>query len=331
MFHEGGRSNPRNNPLKLSMKPSQKSGKSMTVPSLSSNSPNINSVPTWEQQMASLNESRRKELYAEIVLAASIPPHPNVIQILAFSRSPLCIVMEYMTGGSVMELVYGLTKRQIPSVSKKLLIIIKACCGLQHLTQNGLHHRDIAARNILMGHYEDVIDEGTLVKITDFGMSRKKESGNMRQKTRSDDGPYKWMAPESIQRKEYNEKTDVYMFGITMWEIMYGQEPYPMDDAINVAMKVCMKGERPHFEWDLPLGMKTVIRKCWAQDPVQRPDFKSILSKLEQLEQGMYARERVASVLGSPDADGVATEDARNKIEGQAYAEICIESAADDT
>ena len=269
--------------------PSMNGYKSRTATSFGqhlSPSPNTTSphgVPSLDSQKSSMSSEQRKELYAEIALATSMPPHANVVRIHAFCQEPPCIVMEYMTGGSVMNLVYGLSDKPVPGIPEKLLILIKACSGLKHLTRNGLHHRDIAARNILMGHYVDNIDESTLVKITDFGMTRNEKTGKSAQKTKSDDGPYKWMAPESIQRKEYNEKTDVYMFGITMWEIMYGQEPYEHLDPINAAMNVCMKDERPDFLWDLPPGLKTLIKKCWDKDPEQRPTFDNVCKRLVRM------------------------------------------------
>merc|ERR1712242_471350 len=116
-------------------------------------------------------------------------------------------------------------------------------------------------------------------------MSRKHEdSGGINQKTTMTAGPYKWMAPESIQDKVYNEKTDVYMFGSTIWEIMYGKEPWEDHDPINVAMKVCMKEERPEFEWRLARGLKELIEKCWETDPEQRPTFDDIFNRLVRIQ-----------------------------------------------
>ena len=220
--------------------------------------------------------------FTEHTLTATLPQHPNVMRIDAFCKNPLCVVMEYMNGGSVRDLVYGMTKKVNPSPSEKLVILIKACCGLKHLTRNGLHHRDIVAKNILIGHYEDEIDEKTLVKITGFGIARK--TMDSLEDTKDNGGPIKWMAPESIQKKEYNEKTDVYMFGITMWEIMYGQEPYENVEAVNVAMNVCMKDERPDFLWDLPPGLRELIEKCWDKDPEQRPTFEELGKELERVQ-----------------------------------------------
>eukprot|EP01083_Nonionella_stella_P282378 960886_1 len=189
-----------------------------------------------------------------------------------------------MAGGSVQKLVYGQTNKPIPSVIEKLIILVKACFGLAKLTEYKLHHRDIAARNILLGKYEGKIDSDTAVKITDFGMIRLDGGIDNDNKTKNTTGPCKWMAPESIKHKIYNEKTDIYMFGITIWEIMYGREPYQDIDALNAAMNVCMKNERPEFLWNLPLGMKTLIKHCWDKDTNVRPIFKEVARKLEAIQ-----------------------------------------------
>merc|ERR1719192_1123652 len=122
-------------------------------------------------------------------------------------------------------------------------------------------------------------------------MSREHEDiGGINQKTVQVAGPYKWMAPESIQDKVYNEKTDVYMFGSTIWEIMYGKEPWEEYDDVNVAMRVCMNDERLDFPWDLPPGLESLIRACWDKDPEKRPTFSAMSKSLRKIQMAMLAK-----------------------------------------
>merc|ERR1712228_378148 len=275
-------------------------------------------------QVKSVDDEQYKELYAEIMSTTSIPPHPNIIRINGFCRKPLCIVMEYMAGGSVQKLVYGLSNKPIPSVSEKLVILIKSCSGLKNLNEFKLHHRDVAARNILLGEYEKVIDAGTNVKITDFGMTRKDDENVEIQKTKNEHGPFKWMAPESIKEQKYNEKSDVYMFGITMWEIMYGRAPYEHLDDINTAMNVCVKNERPEFLWDLPFGLETLIKCCWDKDPNERPTFKEVAKRLNVI------KKRVQYELDDfRKMDVMIEADIHKKeIESQIYAEKYMDTTS---
>ena len=103
---------------------------------------------TTNQVLAITNDERYKELVSEIQVTADTPTHPNIMRITGLCREPLCVVMEYMAGGSVQKLGYGLTKRPIPSIAEKFVILIKSCYGLLQLTKFNMHHRDVAARNI---------------------------------------------------------------------------------------------------------------------------------------------------------------------------------------
>ena len=241
-----------------------------------------------------IDDETEKELFAEIVLASQIPYHPNIVKIIGFCRQPLCVVMDYMRGGSVRRLVYGelSSYRKAPGLTEKLTILVKAASGLEHLHKQHVIHRDIAARNILLGHFGiEGITQETAVKVSDFGMARKMDLEDdpqtrqqQQQQTITQVGPLKWMSPESIKDHMYSPKTDVYMWGITMWEIMYGQEPYPDTDALNAAMKVVMQGDRPPFLWPLPEELEDLMTKCWDKSPEKRPDFETIRRTLKGIQ-----------------------------------------------
>ena len=232
------------------------------------------------------NSENYKELYSEIVLASKIRYHPCIIKIFGVCKHPLSVIMEHLGGGSIKTIVYGEhVSKPEPSNIEKLIILLKASNGLKVLNEEyNITHRDIAARNILISDYN--INAGitmeTMVKISDFNMSRKNEHNNI-QKTDNNIGPIKWMSPESLKDSIYNEYTDVYMFGITMWEIMYGEEPYKFETTIDIMMRVITKDYRPQFKWPLPYGLEHLITLCWNKDINIRPDFKTILSKLDEV------------------------------------------------
>eukprot|EP01083_Nonionella_stella_P057306 150489_1 len=245
-------------------------------------------------------ETRSKEMIAEIVLASSMPMHQNVVEIFGYIQSPFGVVMSYLAGDSVQKYVYRVYKKEnesIPSIVEILIMLRKAAGGLRFLHDYGLCHRDIACRNILLGAiHNNRIESSTEVRISDFGMTRELTETNnddFTQKTQSTFGPLKWMAPESIKAREYSKKSDVYMFGITMWEMFYGMEPYPGKTTGNVAISVVTKGQRPEIINDpqkyrhvtMPQAYLELMEHCWARQPEHRPVFVDIIQTLTQIEE----------------------------------------------
>jgi len=162
------------------------------------------------------------------------------------------------------------------------------------LHKYGLVHRDIAARNILIGKLKyNRIDSSTEIRISDFGMSRSltyynddSESKNTEAfgRTKTNFGPLKWMAPESISKFQYSEKSDVYMFGITMWEIFNGGEPYPNIAIVNVGIKVVTENMRPPLDSKMSDEFANLIKSCWEPKPESRPTFQQVYLHLNDLQ-----------------------------------------------
>jgi len=203
-----------------------------------------------------------------------------------------------MAGDSVQNYVYRQYKKAtdpIPTIIELLIILRKAASGLKFLHHHGLVHRDIACRNILLGKIQnDRIETSTEIRISDFGLTRKLNGDEENaQKTQSTFGPLKWMAPESIKQKLYSKKSDVYMFGITMYELFYGMEPYLNRTAVEVAMGVVVNGQRPKiFDntnvnircTEMPDAFEQLMRNCWAQKAKQRPSFSQIINYLVRIQ-----------------------------------------------
>ena len=247
-------------------------------------------------------DERKKERYGEIVLANRIPFHPNLVQYYGYVLDPLCMVMEYMNNGSVQDYIYRKKQNNLLTNTEKITIFKKAAAGIEFLHEYDLIHRDIAARNILLsGVKYNKIKESTKIKISDFGLTRKlEETENNSGKTDTNYGPLKWMAPESIRNKEYSQKSDIYMFGITMWEIWYRMQPYPGTTPVNVGIKVGsykkynndiifrprvdqrIKTENKIIEEDMPLFIKQIMEGCWDEIPENRPNFNEIIKDLKK-------------------------------------------------
>ncbi len=200
----------------------------------------------------------------------NIPQHENIVSFVGLCLIPPCIVTEFVSGGSLLNIL----KRKILKQKQEINICHGICCGMTHLHSLNVIHRDLASRNILLT--DDMIP-----KITDFGLSRQLSEDSKSGKTYSDEGfPLKWMSPESIKSRTYSTKSDVWSFGILMIEILLnGEEPYPDLAAFEVASTVS-KGTRP----TIPEGNNTLIQmidKCTQINPLQRPEFIEMKSYFE--------------------------------------------------
>jgi len=175
-----------------------------------------------------------------------------------------------------------------------------------HLHSEGIIHRDLACRNVLLS-------SGFQVKISDFGLSRTNDANQKKSnQTKSETGPLKWMSPESIKYREYSVYSDVWSFGVTLWEIITRKDPYEDLDAIQVALEVT-NGDPPLrlvIPEYCPPVVKMVIQMCFSTQADKRPDFKSVShlfanARLEEWQPDRVNRPSLPTMYGNlPDAPG---------------------------
>ncbi|KAM1003253.1 hypothetical protein ACFX2C_003601 [Malus domestica] len=219
-----------------------------------------------------VNPDMLKDFAQEVYIMRKVR-HKNVVQFIgACTKHPsLCIVTEYMPGGSVYDYLHkqkGVFK--LPSLLKVAIDVSK---GMTYLHQNNIIHRDLKAANLLM-------DENEVVKVADFGVARvKSQSGVMTAET----GTYRWMAPEVIEHKPYDHKADIFSFGVVLWELLTGKLPYEYLTPLQAAVGVAQKGLRPTIPKNAPPKLAELLEKCWQQDPASRPDFSEIIEILQTL------------------------------------------------
>ncbi|CAA6673535.1 unnamed protein product [Spirodela intermedia] len=204
-----------------------------------------------------LTAEMQREFAQEVYIMRKVR-HKNVVQFIgACTRFPnMLIVTEFMSGGSLHDFLHkenGMFK--LPVLLRVALDISK---GMNYLHQSNIIHRDLKSANLLM-------DENEVVKVADFGVARvKAEPGVMTSET----GTYRWMAPEVIEHRPYDQKADVFSFGIVLWELLTGKLPYENLTPLQAAVGVVQKGLRPSIPESTHPRLAALLERCWHQDRV---------------------------------------------------------------
>ncbi|XP_054709539.1 focal adhesion kinase 1-like [Uloborus diversus] len=199
--------------------------------------------------------------------------HPHIIKLMGIcSDSPIWIVMELAKHGEM--------RAYLQDNKEKLDMVIlmsyafQLSTALSYLESRKFVHRDIAARNVLVSSHD-------CVKLGDFGMSRWVEDHYY--KASKGKLPIKWMAPESINFRRFTTASDVWMFGVCMWEIlMYGVKPFQGIKNNDVIGRI-ENGERLPLPPKCPPHLYNLMSLCWAYEPSKRPTFKEIRCALGQI------------------------------------------------
>ena len=222
------------------------------------------------------DEQMRQCFVQECSILASVTNHPHVIKFIGCSTQlpHLFLVSQYCENLSLLD--YLVKKQTAVDLPTLVRMMKETASGLLHLHAENIIHRDIAARNIL-------VDAQLHCYVTDFGMSRVKEISRSYGKTRSVYGPVKWMAPECFSLKRYSSHTDVWSFGVLMFEMLTRQEPYGDLDILDIAVGIKSQQLRPVLDNTLfPKPLCDLAATCWEYDPAHRPDMAAVCHSLTQ-------------------------------------------------
>ncbi|XP_057315339.1 mitogen-activated protein kinase kinase kinase 9-like [Hydractinia symbiolongicarpus] len=218
--------------------------------------------------------------------------HPNIVALLAVCRKPpnLCLVMEFAAGGALNRV---LQSRKLPP-EVLLNWALQIAKGMQYLHNEAflqIIHRDLKSSNILISQtVEETLDRRVL-KITDFGLARE-----MNHTTKmSTAGTYPWMAPEVIRSSMFSKASDVWSYGVVLWELLTGQIPYHGIENLAVAYGVAMNKLTLPVPTTCPNGFKLLMEDCWQPDPHDRPRFPDILVSLEKIARSDFPRTAIDS------------------------------------
>lgn len=219
-----------------------------------------------------------ERFFQEVSILAALR-HPNLLLFMGYARSPaLAMVSEYMHRGSLFKV---LRKRDGKLLEPKLQrsIATSVARGMAHLHSRSppILHLDLKSPNIL-------IDSQWRIKIGDFGLSRLLKGGRKFVTANVESGTPEWMAPEVLRTEGGSDKSDVYSYGVVLWEVLTGEAPWenmhPMQvvGAVGFQQKQLLwpdKGSGEQFLVDL-------AKRCMSPDPRERPSFVEILESLEQ-------------------------------------------------
>uniref|UniRef100_A0A4W4FL83 receptor protein-tyrosine kinase n=1 Tax=Electrophorus electricus TaxID=8005 RepID=A0A4W4FL83_ELEEL len=221
-------------------------------------------------------EKQRRDFLSEASIMGQFD-HPNIIRLegVVTRSKPVMIVTEYMENGS---LDGFLRKHDAQFTVIQLVGMLRGIAsGMKYLSDMGYVHRDLAARNIL-------VNSNLVCKVSDFGLSRVLEDDpEAAYTTRGGKIPIRWTAPEAIAYRKFTSASDVWSYGIVLWEVMsYGERPY-WEMSNQDVIKAVDEGYRLPPPMDCPAALYQLMLDCWQKDRNNRPRFEQIVSILDKL------------------------------------------------
>ncbi|MEE6516221.1 hypothetical protein FKM82_025501 [Ascaphus truei] len=218
------------------------------------------------------NDATAQAFVAEALVMTQLR-HKNLVQLLGViveDKSSLFIVTEFMAKGSLVDYLRS-RGRSVLGGDCLLKFSLDVSEGMEYLEDNNFVHRDLAARNVL-------VSEDNIAKVSDFGLT--KEASAIQDSSKL---PVKWTAPEALREKLFSTKSDVWSFGILLWEIYsFGRVPYP-----RIALKDVVPRVEKGYKMEAPDGCPHVVyelmQQCWNLDSNQRPPFRNLREQLENI------------------------------------------------
>ncbi|GAB1293815.1 Mitogen-activated protein kinase kinase kinase 21 [Apodemus speciosus] len=262
---------------------------------------------TWQGQEVAVKAARRDPEQDAAAAAESVKRearlfamlrHPNIIQLrgVCLRQPHLCLVLEFARGGALNRALAAAAPdprapgpRRARRIPPHVLVnwAVQIARGMLYLHEEAvvpILHRDLKSSNILLLEkieHDDICNK--TLKITDFGLAREWH----RTTRMSAAGTYAWMAPEVIRSSLFSKGSDIWSYGVLLWELLTGEVPYRGIDGLAVAYGVAVNKLTLPIPSTCPEPFAKLMKECWEQDPHIRPSFALILQQLTAIEEAV--------------------------------------------
>lgn len=254
---------------------------------------------TWNSMTVAIKEIQKeipkvieKEKDMMVLLSAGASPSAHIVKLLAFAETPAAIhlVMDYMPKGSLGSLIKDAPKSLSNKALYKIMSHVSSAVAYMHSKQ--ILHRDIKCDNVLLEERNGQLQ----AKLADFGFAISSDAIQQ-----SVCGSPLWMAPEIFNGKQATKQSDIYSFGMTLYEAFAWQEPFEEMasstttlDEFKLLLKLNM---RPSIPKDCPSGIKTMITLCWKTDPICRPTTEKLVEKFGTNGDTFFIEDEIISLI----------------------------------
>ncbi|KJE91304.1 hypothetical protein CAOG_02460 [Capsaspora owczarzaki ATCC 30864] len=231
---------------------------------------------TWRSQKVAVKTLKGENAMEDFLAEASVMTrlrHKNLVQLLGvcLDITPIYIITEFMSKGSLQDYLRSRGRREIP-MATLFSFAQQVSSAMVYLESRNFVHRDLAARNVLVG------DDNT-AKVADFGLAK---NANEQDVVEGGKIPIKWTAPEALLNNTYTNKSDVWSFGVVLWEVYsFGRIPYPRMSHTEVVQEI-KRGYRMESPEGCPTAIYNIMLACWQIEVDRRPSFREIETQLEK-------------------------------------------------
>ncbi|XP_038859059.1 ephrin type-B receptor 1-B-like [Salvelinus namaycush] len=240
-------------------------------------------------------EKQRRDFLSEASIMGQFD-HPNIIRLegVVTKSRPVMIITEFMENGALDSFLRQndgqFTVIQLVGMMRGI------AAGMKYLAEMNYVHRDLAARNIL-------VNSNLVCKVSDFGLSRYLQDDTSDPTYTSSLGgkiPVRWTAPEAIAYRKFTSASDVWSYGIVMWEVMsFGERPY-WDMSNQDVINAIEQDYRLPPPMDCPTALHQLMLDCWQKDRNARPKFPDIVNTLDKMMRNPTSLKAVATITAVP-------------------------------